>query len=42
VRDQRLLYLAAFIRALATGFIGVLLGVYLAEMGLDAGTVGVI
>ena len=42
MRDQRLLYLAAFIRALATGFIGVLLGVYLAQIGLDAGTVGVI
>lgn len=40
--DQQLLYLAAFVRALATGFIGVLLGVYLGELGLDAATIGVI
>jgi MFS family permease len=36
------LYLAAFLRALATGLIGVLLGVYLGEIGLDARTIGVI
>jgi MFS family permease len=42
VRDQQLLYLAAFVRALATGLIGVLLGVYLGEIGLDAATIGVI
>jgi MFS family permease len=40
--DRQLLYLAAFVRALATGFIGVLLGVYLGEIGLDAATIGVI
>jgi MFS family permease len=40
VRDRQLLYLATFVRALATGLIGVLLGVYLAEMGLDAGSIG--
>lgn len=38
--DRRLLYLSAFLRALATGFIGVLLGVYLAAIGLDAGAIG--
>jgi MFS family permease len=42
MRDQRLLYLAAFVRALATGLIGVLLGVYLADIGLDAGSIGLI
>jgi len=42
VRDRQLLYLAAFVRALATGFIGVLLGVYLGEIGLHAATIGVI
>ncbi len=41
-RDRRLLYATAFLRALATGFIGVLLGVYLVEVGLDAGTMGVV
>jgi MFS family permease len=40
--DRHLLYLAAFVRALATGLIGVLLGVYLGEIGLDAGAIGVI
>ena len=38
--DRRLLYVAAFIRALATGLIGVLLGVYLARIGLSAGEIG--
>jgi MFS family permease len=40
--DRRRLYLAAFVRALATGLIGVLLGVYLGELRLDAGTIGAI
>jgi MFS family permease len=40
--DRQLIYLATFVRALATGLIGVLLGVYLAELGLDAGTIGII
>jgi MFS family permease len=42
MRDRRLLYLSAFIRALATGFVGVLLGVYLAGVGLDVGAIGAI
>jgi MFS family permease len=42
MRDRRLLYLSAFIRALATGFVGVLLGVYLAGIGLDVGAIGAI
>ena len=40
--DRQRLYLAAFLRALATGLIGVLLGVYLGEIGLDARTIGFI
>jgi MFS family permease len=40
--DRQRLYLAAFVRAVATGLIGVLLGVYLGEIGLDARTIGVI
>lgn len=40
--DQQRLYLAAFVRAVATGLIGVLLGVYLGEIGLDVRTIGVI
>jgi MFS family permease len=40
--DRRLVYFAAFLRALATGYVGVLLGVYLAEIGLDARTIGVV
>jgi MFS family permease len=42
VRDRSLLYLAAFFRATATGLIGVLIGVYLAEIGLDAAAIGVV
>ncbi len=42
VSDRQLIYRATFVRALATGLIGVLLGIYLAELGLEAGTIGVI
>jgi MFS family permease len=35
VSDRRLLYAAAFVRAVATGLIGVLLGLHLARLGLD-------
>jgi MFS family permease len=38
--DRSLLYAAAFVRALATGLVGVLLGVYLAQAGLDARVIG--
>jgi MFS family permease len=34
VNDRRVLYAAAFVRALATGMVGVLLGVYLAKLKL--------
>ncbi len=42
VNDRRLLYVTAFLRALATGMIGVLLGFYLASQRLDPGAIGVI
>jgi MFS family permease len=42
VRDRSLLYAAAFLRALATGLIGVLMGVYLAKLGMDAGEIGLV
>lgn len=40
--DRRLLYAAAFLRALATGMLGVLLGIYLAGAGLGVGTTGIV
>jgi MFS family permease len=40
--DRALLGTAAFLRALATGLIGVLLGVHLATLGLDANWIGII
>ena len=40
--DRRLLYASAFLRALGTGFLGVLLGVYLARVGLDARGIGLV
>ena len=40
--DRRWLYVAAFVRALATGMIGVLLGIYLSALHLDADAIGVI
>ncbi len=41
-RDRRLIYAAAFLRAAATGLIGVLLGIYLAERGLDPAATGAV
>jgi len=40
--DRGVLYAAAFLRALATGLMGVLLGIYLAKRGFDAGEIGVV
>jgi MFS family permease len=40
--DRRLLYAAAFLRALATGMIGVLIGIDLARRGLDAAQIGLV
>jgi MFS family permease len=42
MRDRRFLYAAAFLRALATGMVGVLLGLYLASLGLSAAAIGVV
>ena len=38
--DRRILYAAAFVRALATGMIGVLMGVFLAHLDLDPSRIG--
>jgi len=40
--DRRRIYLAAFLRAVATGLIGVLLGLYLARRGFSAGEIGLV
>lgn len=40
--DRRLLLASAFLRALATGLIGVLLGLYLAHRGFAAGEIGLV
>lgn len=42
MRDRHLLYANAFLRALATGLIGVLLGLYLARRGFAAGEIGLV
>jgi MFS family permease len=41
-RDRLILYAAAFVRALATGMIGVLIGIHLAKMGFDAARIGAV
>jgi MFS family permease len=40
--DRRVLYVTAFVRALATGMIGVLLGFYLSALHLDAPSIGLV
>jgi len=42
VSDRTILYTVAFLRALATGMIGVLLGVYLAQLDLSPSSIGLI
>lgn len=42
MRDRRILYTAAFLRALATGMVGVLIGIYLAKLGFDPAAIGVV
>jgi len=42
VTDRTILYTVAFLRALATGMIGVLLGIYLARLDLGPSQIGVI
>ncbi|MGE5179136.1 MAG: MFS transporter [Bacteroidota bacterium] len=41
-RDRWILYASAFLRALATGMIGVLVGIYLARMGFDPAGIGAV
>jgi MFS family permease len=41
-RDRAILYAAAFLRALATGMIGVLIGIYLARQGFDPAGIGAV
>ncbi len=40
--DRQVLYTAALVRALATGMIGVLIGIYLAKRGFDPGETGIV
>ncbi|MCC6656783.1 MAG: MFS transporter [Rhodocyclaceae bacterium] len=42
MNDRRLLYTAAFLRALATGMAGVLLGLTLARLGFSAAAIGAV
>lgn len=42
VRDRAILYCTGFLRALATGMVGVLLGLYLARLGFAAAPIGLI
>lgn len=42
MRDRRVLYAAAFLRSLATGMVGVLVGIYLAKLGFDAAETGTV
>lgn len=41
-RDRRLIYAASFLRALAHGLAGVLLGIYLAKLGLSLAAIGAV
>src|ERR1700720_4005659 len=42
MRDRRLVYTATFLRALATGAVGVLLGIHLVKQGLEPTQVGAV
>jgi MFS family permease len=42
MRDRRLVYSATFLRALATGAVGVLIGIHLVKQGLDPTAVGAV
>jgi MFS family permease len=41
-RDLRLLFASTFLRSLATGTVGILLGIYLAKLDLDEGQIGLV
>jgi MFS family permease len=40
--DRRVLYASAFLRALVTGWIGILLGLYLGKLGCDGAQIGLV
>lgn len=40
--DRSVLYAAAFLRALATGMVSVLMGIYLAKLGLNPAEIGIV
>ena len=42
LRDRRIVFTAGFLRAVANGLIGVIAGIYLAELGFEPGTWGAI
>ena len=42
MNDRQRIYAAAFLRALATGMVGVLLGLYLAKLGMAASGIGLV
>lgn len=42
INDRSVLYFSTFSRALATGMMGVLLGIYLARVGLDVTSIGLV
>ena len=42
LNDRRLLYAGAFLRALATGLLGVQIGIFLARRGFDAKDIGIV
>src|ERR1700704_1650377 len=42
MNDRRIFYTAAFVRALATGMVGVVLGIYLAACGLGTTQIGLV
>jgi MFS family permease len=42
IDDRRILYTTAFLRALATGMMGVLLGIYLARMAFSSAQIGLV
>ena len=42
LRDRRIVFSAGFLRAVANGLIGVLAGIYLAQLGLDPAAWGAV
>ena len=42
MNERRVFYAAAFVRAVTTSMVGVLIGVYLARLGISGSTLGII